>query len=92
MRVVGDILQWILLIYLLIIIARVIIGWLPVSWPRPIRPLVVLIYDITEPILSPLRRWIPVIPLSSGMGLDLSPMVLIVVLWFLYYLVGKIFH
>jgi len=91
LRVIGDILQWILLIYLWIVVARVIIGWIPISWPRPMRPLVVLIYDITEPLLSPLRRWIPVIPISEGVGLDLSPMLLIFALWILYYLVGRIF-
>jgi YggT family protein len=91
-RLVGDILRWILLIYLWIVIARIIIGWLPVSWPRPLRPLVVFIYDITEPIMSPLRKWIPIIPISSGVGLDLSPMIIVIVLWFLYYIVGRIFY
>jgi YggT family protein len=90
-RVVGDILWWILLVYLWIIIARLIIGWLPFKWPRPLRPLVVLIYDITEPVLSPLRRWIPVVPLSEGVGLDLSPMVVIVIIIFMQWLVNRIF-
>lgn len=91
MRVVGVILWWILLVYLWIVIARILIGWLPVRWPKGVRPLVVLIYDLTEPILSPLRRWVPMIPVSSGVGLDLSPMIVIIVIVFLQMAVRRIF-
>ncbi len=91
MRLVGDVLWWVLLAYLWIIIARIIIGWLPIRWPKGVRPLVVFVYDITEPVLSPLRRWIPMIPISSGVGLDLSPMIMVVVIVFLQWLVRRIF-
>jgi YggT family protein len=91
LNVLGDILWWILLIYLWVIIARIIIGWLPVRWPKGIRPVIVLIYDLTEPVLSPLRRMIPMIPVSSGVGLDLSPMVVIVIVVFLQWAVRRIF-
>jgi uncharacterized protein YggT (Ycf19 family) len=52
---------------------------------------VVFIYDITEPLLSPLRRVIPIVPLSGGVGLDLSPTVLIVAIVFLQWLVRRVF-
>lgn len=91
MKVVGDILWWILLVYLWIIIVRVVIGWLPVRWPRPVRPLVVLIYDLTEPVMSPLRRWVPVIPVGEGVGLDLSPIIVIVVIVAMQAIVRAIF-
>ncbi len=58
----------------LAIMARVLLSWLP-NAPR--NRLVVFIYDITEPLLSPLRRWIP--PLG-GM-IDISPMVAMLLLW-----------
>jgi YggT family protein len=90
-EVIGDILYWILLVYLVMIIARVLIGWLPIKWPKPLRPVVVLIYDLTEPVLSPFRRFIPMVPLSSGASLDLSPMVVIVIIWFLQWLVRRLF-
>jgi YggT family protein len=90
-EIVGDILWWILLVYLVAVFARIIIGWLPVKWPRPVRPLVVFIYDVTEPLLSPLRRVIPIVPLSGGVGLDLSPTVLIVAIVFLQLLVRRVF-
>jgi YggT family protein len=90
-RVLGDILWWILRIYFWIVIARIIIGLLPLRWPRPVRPLVVLIYDITEPVLSPLRRWVPAIPLREGVSLDLSPMIVVGVIFFLQWVVRRIF-
>ncbi|MDY6794253.1 MAG: YggT family protein [Actinomycetota bacterium] len=88
----SDILYWILLAYLILVFARVIIGWLPVRWPRGVRSIVVLIYDLTEPVLSPLRRIIPMIPISGGVGLDLSPLVVIVIILFLQWLVTSIFR
>ncbi len=91
MELVGDILEWILLAYLVVIFARIIIGWLPVKWPSVLRPVVVFVYDITEPLLSPLRRIIPVIPLGGGVGLDLSPTVLIIAILVLRMLVQKVF-
>ncbi len=54
------------------ILARVIISWLPMN---PGNPIVVILVQITEPILAPLRRIIPRI----GM-FDLSPMIAILVL------------
>lgn len=91
MRLAGDIIWWILAFYMWMVIARVLIGWLPIRWPRGLRPLVVLIYDLTEPVLSPVRRIVPTIPLGSGVGLDLSPMLIIVAILFLQWLVRGLF-
>jgi len=90
-RLAGDIIWWVLAAYMWLIVARVIIGWLPIRWPRGVRPLVVLIYDLTEPVISPVRRIVPTIPVGSGVGLDLSPMVIIVAILFLQWLVRGIF-
>ena len=49
------------------IFARVIISWINLA---PGNPLVTLIYQVTEPILAPIRRVLP----KMGM-LDLSPMI-----------------
>jgi len=92
LRIVGDILWWILLAYLVAVFARIIIGWLPVKWPGVLRTVVVFIYDITEPLLSPLRKVIPIVPLSGGVGLDLSPTVLIIAIVFLQWLVREVFR
>lgn len=58
----------------LLILARVVVSWLPVSrW----HPIVRWLYAVTEPFLAPFRRLLP--PWRTG-GLDLSPFLLIITL------------
>ena len=58
------------------IIARVIVSWLPIGADSPFAPVVRMIYEITEPILGPIRRLLP------GLGMfDLSPMIALVLIW-----------
>ncbi len=59
--------------YSLAIVARALLPWFRVSRYHPVMRFVV---QITEPVLAPLRRFIP----SAG-GLDFSPMVALVILW-----------
>ena len=67
-----EILGWALYIAIL---ARVIVSWLPIGPDSPFAPVVRTIYEITEPILSPIRRLIP------GLGMfDLSPMIAIILI------------
>jgi YggT family protein len=54
----------------LAIFARVILSWFPNQSSRLRNPIVMFIYSVTDPILSPIRRVMPKI----GM-LDLSPLV-----------------
>ena len=51
-----------------IIIARVILSWIPIGSPNNV--IINFIYEITEPILAPIRKLIP-IPLP----LDFSPII-----------------
>ena len=53
--------------------------------PSPYNILVRIIYGITEPLLSPLRRFFP--PL--GRGLDLRPVIFLLALFFLQWVVIK---
>jgi YggT family protein len=64
-----QILAWILSIAIFI---RVIISWVGLD---PRNPVVVFLHDITEPILAPLRQFLP----RLGM-LDLSPLLAIILL------------
>lgn len=64
-----EILTYILMAAIFI---RVIISWVGMD---PRNPLVIFLNDITEPILSPIRQFMP----RMGM-LDLSPMVAIFLL------------
>ncbi len=60
------------------IIARSLLSWFPVRPGNPFHPLAVILYQITEPILGPLRRIIPTI----GM-IDISPVVALLLLRFI---------
>jgi len=62
--------------YIWIIIARALISWVS---PDPSNPIVRFLYRITEPVLRPVRYRLP----TLAVGLDLSPMVVILVLYFL---------
>ena len=57
------------------LIGRVIISWLNIDRENPLYPIAALIYQMTEPILAPIRSVLP----SFGM-LDLSPMVAIILI------------
>ena len=52
------------------IIARSLLSWFPIRPGNPFYSLAVILHQITEPILSPLRRIIPMI----GM-IDITPIV-----------------
>ena len=83
MQYLREVLTYVLTIYLVILIGRMIFGWVQVfarDW-RPTGILLVLaeaIFTVTDPPLKFLRRFIP--PLRLGMvALDLSFMVLFIV-------------
>ena len=60
--------------YFFIVLLRVLMSWVPMFTQRPLdysNPIVKILLDLTEPVLSPLRRF-----LIIGM-LDLSPMVVL---------------
>jgi YggT family protein len=65
-----------LTIYIWLIIGRALVSWVN---PDPYNPIVTFLYRTTEPVLAPIRRMMPM----RGMGLDLSPIVVILVIYFL---------
>ncbi len=71
---VATVLDYALGFYMWIIIARALISWVN---PDPWNPIVQFLDCATEPVLSPIRRW-----LGWRMGVDLSPLVAIVAIWF----------
>jgi YggT family protein len=87
-----DILCILLTIYTIVLFARVIVSWAflfgfrpPLS--GPVRTILDLLEDVTEPVLRPLRALIPPIR-AGGMGLDLSIIVAFVILWVLRQALG----
>jgi len=69
-----------LMTWLILILASVIISWIGQQARHPIIP---LIYQLTEPLLRPLRQNLPTLA-----GLDFSPLVAILLLQFLMVLIG----
>ncbi len=79
---VGELLHYALQIYFWIIIIRVLLSWVS---PDPYNPVVKFIYNVTEPVMGAIRRYLPV---SFG-GLDLSPVIVFMIIMFLQNFVVK---
>jgi YggT family protein len=83
-----DVCFYVLSVYLVILIARMILGWIQVyarSWSPTGILLVVAegVYSATDPPLRFLRRYIPSVRLGS-VALDLSFMLLFLVVYVLW--------
>jgi len=72
----ARILQIGLTIYMWIIIIRALVSWVS---PDPYNPIVRALYLLTEPVLRPVRRIMP----TRGLGIDLSPIIVILAIIFL---------
>ena len=70
--------------YLVVIIARAVLSWVN---PDPYNAIVRFVHRVTEPVLRPIRERLPTV----AMGLDLSPMVVLLAIYFLQsFLVGSL--
>ncbi|WP_455244932.1 YggT family protein [Petrachloros mirabilis] len=88
MFVMGNVLQGlatvldtVLWLYMWVIIARALISWVN---PDPWNPIVQFLERVTEPVLAPIRRFV-----GWRMGLDLSPIIAILIISFLQIAVVK---
>jgi YggT family protein len=72
----ANLVNLVLQAYFWIIIARAVLSWVN---PDPFNPIVRFLYRVTEPVLRPIRRRLP----TMQMGLDLSPMLVILAIYFL---------
>ncbi|MBA7616768.1 hypothetical protein ES703_24067 [subsurface metagenome] len=72
MEFLFDIIRYLCRVLSLAIFARVILSWFSLS---PTNRLVIILYQVTEPFLAPLRRIIP----RVGM-FDFTPVVAIILL------------
>lgn len=72
---VATILDYVLWLYMWVIIARALISWVnPDHW----NPIVQFLDRATEPVLAPIRRWV-----GWRMGIDVSPIIVILIITFL---------
>ena len=67
MRIVISFLYLLLEAYLIVILIRVVFSWVS---PVPTNPVSRLAWQLTEPVLGPVRRRLPLMS-----GIDLSPLV-----------------
>lgn len=91
MSLAGDVLSYLIGAYILILLARIVMDWIPPIDSAVFRKLTLYSHVMTEPLLAPLRRIIPLIPVGEGMSLDLSPMALTLLLFALQRVVSRIF-
>ncbi|MBI2168951.1 MAG: YggT family protein [Actinobacteria bacterium] len=68
-----------LTVYYVVLFARIIISWFPVEPGSPIAAIHRILYDVTEPVLAPVRGLVP--PVRTGpMAFDLSPIIVFIAL------------
>lgn len=72
----AKIIDIVLTIYIWLILGRAIISWVN---PDPYNQIVVFLYRVTEPVMAPIRRLIPI----RGLGIDISPIIVIMIIYFL---------
>lgn len=75
MAAIAEILSLMIYLYSFIILARVLMSWVRVD---PYSPLARAIFDLTEPVLAPVRNLMP-----QTSGLDFSPIIVMILLQFL---------
>ena len=68
MFLIATLLIYVVYAFMIVLLVRVAFSWVS---PFPTNAVSRLAYRVTEPVLAPVRRWIP--PVS---GLDLSPIVI----------------
>ncbi len=82
----AKVIDTVLFIYMWIIIIRAVLSWVS---PDPYNPIVRFIYNVTEPVLYQIRRRLPV---SFG-GIDLSPVIVLLIIMFLQnFVVRSLLH
>jgi YggT family protein len=74
----AKVMDILLTLYMWIIIFRALISWVN---PDPYNQIVIFLYRVTEPVLGPIRRILPM----RNVGIDISPVIVFLVIIFLKY-------
>jgi YggT family protein len=72
----AEVIDIVLLSYMIIIFARAVISWVN---PDPYNQIVIFLYRVTEPVLEPIRRRLP----FRNVGIDIAPVIVILAIIFL---------
>ncbi|WP_298750751.1 MAG: YggT family protein [Arcobacter sp.] len=81
---IATVVMSVIFLYKWVVIISALISWVR---PDPYNPIVQMLYRLTEPAYALIRRYIPTV---FG-GMDLAPMILILVLIFLETFLGRLF-
>ena len=76
LQATATVLNIALTLYMWIIIIRALLSWVN---PDPYNPIVQFLYSATDPVLYKVREKLPM----SGMGMDFSPIIVILIIYFL---------
>ena len=76
-----------LTIYWLILIVRILASWFPPPRSGPLHTILRFVYDVTDPVLRPLRNLIPALRMGA-MAMDFSPIILFIVIAVLQRAIG----
>ncbi len=75
-----EIVCFALRIYLFVVVLRIILGMIiefgQIPWGHPVRKIGDVLGKAVDPVLAPIRRIVPALPLG-GINLDLSPLILL---------------
>jgi len=66
----------VLRLWLLAVFVRIVLSWFPATAGGGLARVSDLLGAVTDPVLAPVRRMLPPVRMG-GMGLDLSPMVVL---------------
>lgn len=76
---VLDVIAFVLEAYVVVLIARALLSWLPARPGTAFYQLVRVLDAVTEPVLRPIRKVLPPVR-AGGMGIDLSIIIVVIVL------------
>jgi YggT family protein len=78
---IADYVGAVFLVYLILIIIRVLLTWIPrMPYNRALRAVVGFIEEVTDPYLNVFRRFLPPVG-GGGFAIDLSPILAIILLF-----------
>ena len=84
----ASVLHMLLQAYIWVVIIRALISWVN---PDPWNPIVQTLNRLTDPLLEPIRRKLFRMMGYGGLGIDISPLILIAAVYFLdFFLVGTL--
>jgi YggT family protein len=81
----AGVLDIVLGIYMWIVVIAALISWVN---PDPYNPIVRFLYSVTEPVFGLVRRILPL----PAMGIDLSPIIVLLAIVFLQQFLVKTLH